>query len=272
MPLSTIWLQTWWIFIGLGMLGWLFSLRHNRVNNVDTIWSMFFLMAALWVIMPAPQISPRQWLLLVLLAVWAVRLSLFLSVRNWGEQEDWRYAAMRNKRGASFKWRSIYVVYLLQALIAMVIFAGLLPGLVTVAPISLREWLAAGVAVLAIGIEALADWQLYRFKATKNNSGQVLQAGLWAYTRHPNYFAESLFWWSLFALSVQLDTLWTALSPIIMTFLLLRVSGVSMMEKGRTGQNPAYQHYRQLVPAFWPRFSKVGSQSASQSQDQDNSL
>ncbi|MDP6969438.1 MAG: DUF1295 domain-containing protein [Gammaproteobacteria bacterium] len=272
MQIGAIWLSTWWIFLSLGMLGWLFSLRHKSVNNVDTIWSMFFLTAALWVTMPQPQLSARQWLLVLLLAIWAVRLSAFLSLRNWGKTEDWRYAAMRNKRGRSFNWRSIYVVYLLQAAIAMVIFSGLLPGLLMSAPIGPREVIAAGLALLGIGLEALADWQLYRFKSNKHNSGQVLQSGLWAYTRHPNYLGESLFWWSLFALSVQSDTLWTVLSPVIMTFLLLRVSGVSMMEKGRTGINPAYQKYQQETAAFFPRFNRVAGKSVNQSQAKDNNL
>jgi len=259
MQLGALWLQSWWIFIAVGMLGWLFSLRRNNVNNVDTVWSMFFLLAALWVAMAQPQLSSRQWLLLALIALWALRLSLFLSIRNWGKTEDWRYAAMRDKRGSSFRWRSIYVVYVLQALIAMVIFSGLMPGLLMTGELGTREILAASLSVLGIIIETLADWQLYQFKKRQNKPPQPLQHGLWAYTRHPNYFGESLYWWGLFVFSLQVDTMWTIISPAIMLFLLLRVSGVSMMENGRTGQHPAYQQYQHSTPAFWPRLRNTGT-------------
>ncbi len=270
MPLGTLWLQSWWIFIALGMVGWLFSLRRQNVNNVDTIWSMFFLIAALWVAMAQSQLSSRQWLMLALIGVWALRLSIFLSIRNWGKAEDWRYAAMRDRRGSAFSWKSIYVVYVLQALIAMVIFSGLMPGLMMSGKIGIREVLATGLALLGIAIEALADWQLYRFKKRENKPAQPLQHGLWAYTRHPNYFGESLYWWGLFAFSLQFDTIWTVLSPAIMLFLLLRVSGVSMMEKGRTGLRPAYQQYQLSTPAFWPRLRKTDAKQSQASDDRGN--
>jgi steroid 5-alpha reductase family enzyme len=272
MQLTSIWLSTWWIFLAMGMIGWVFSLRNKNVNNVDSIWSNFFLVAALYVAFQQPELSDRQVLVLVLLAIWSVRLSVFLGYRNFGKAEDWRYAAMRNKRGDSFSWRSIYVVYVLQAAIAMVIFAGLLPGLLFAGEVGTREIIAAALALLGIAIEAIGDWQLFRFKADKNNVGKVLDTGLWAYTRHPNYFGESVFWWSLFLLTVQMGTFWTILSPVIVTFLLLRVSGVWMMEKGRTGKNPVYQKYQQETSVFIPRFRKVAASTSNQTEDKENAL
>jgi steroid 5-alpha reductase family enzyme len=179
------------VIVTLALLGWVASVVRRDVSLVDSLWSLFFLGAALAYAARAGLLgNPRAMLVLALVAAWALRLSVHLTVRNHGEPEDRRYAAMRAKRGPSFAWRSLYIVFLLQAALAAIIAAPLLAGIAGTSPLGPLDLLGASLWVTGFAFEAIGDWQLARFKASPANAARVLARGLWRYTRHPNYFGE----------------------------------------------------------------------------------
>ena len=240
------------VMLTMGVLGWLYSLLKNNVNAVDSLWSLMFLAAALVYAGPVDDPGAFKILLLVLIAIWALRLSLFLVLRNWGEPEDRRYQEIRENNQPHFKWKSIYIVFGLQAGLAWIISMPLLLALTSGNSIGVLEYLAAGVCLVGIAYEAVADYQLYRFKKNPSNKGKVLDSGLWAYSRHPNYFGEFMVWWGFYLFALSSGAWWTIFSPLIMTLLLLKVSGVSLMEQGISERRPNYRRYIESTNAFFP--------------------
>ncbi len=195
-----------------------------------------------------------QWLLAILTSVWAVRLSIHLAARNLGKPEDFRYCAMRERWGKSFPLASLVIVFGLQG---AVMWAVSLPIQISLAVTTSTSTASAvaGVALWAVGLffESVGDWQLVRFKRNPENAGRVLDTGLWRYTRQPNYFGDCLVWWGLFFVAASCSgAWWTILSPLTMTFLLLRVSGVSLLEKTLRNSKPEYADYVARTNAFLP--------------------
>jgi steroid 5-alpha reductase family enzyme len=189
--------------------------------------------------------------MMTLVWIWALRLFGHLFLRNKGKPEDRRYAEMRNKRTA-FWFKSLYVVFLLQAVLAWIIG---LPQYAAVASTAPLGWLdAAGVVLFVFGLvwESLADWQLARFLARRTNSNAVMDQGVWRYSRHPNYFGEFCLWWGLWLIALAGGGAWTAIGPLLLSFFLLKVSGVSLLEKDISERRPAYQAYVRRTSAFIP--------------------
>jgi steroid 5-alpha reductase family enzyme len=211
-----------------------------------------FLAAAVTYLITIDEITERNILLLSLVAIWSLRLSLFLAVRNRGENEDRRYREIRANNEPYFSLKSLYIIFGLQALLAWIISITLLSSLSSSAQIGLLEIVATAIWIAGFAIETIADQQLYRFKSDSNNKGRVLSSGLWAYSRHPNYFGEFLIWWSYFLFAVPAGGWWTVFSPLLMTLLLLKVSGVSLMEKGITERRGQYREYIESTNAFFP--------------------
>jgi steroid 5-alpha reductase family enzyme len=243
--------------LGLTTLVWLLSLIKRDASIVDVFWSLGFVMLAWLYRNQAPIESFRQTLVPVLVALWGVRLSLYILWRNWGQDEDYRYAAMRKKWGKSFPLLSLPIVFWLQGFLFWFIAAPLLQIQASRSPAG-WTWLdALGLALFAIGLffEAVGDFQLARFKADPANRGKVMDRGLWRYTRHPNYFGDATVWWGFgcFALATT-GSLWTLLGPIAMTFLIVKVSGVALLEKGLGSTKPKYRDYVRRTSAFipWP--------------------
>lgn len=239
------------VLLGMGFVTWLLSLYLRNVGIVDSLWSLMFLAAALFVYLANPEATAKNLFLLVLVAVWSLRLSLFLTIRNWGEPEDRRYQQIRANNSPNFAVKSLFIIFVLQALIAWVVFAGLLPGMYV--PMT-WHWLdTLGIALFVTGLltEAVADQQLHRFRQQRK-AGEVLQSGLWRYSRHPNYFGEFLVWWGFFLLVITTGYWWAIVAPLVMTLLLLKVSGVGLMEQGITERRPAYRDYIQRTNAFFP--------------------
>ena len=241
----------------LMMLGlWLLSLALRDVSIVDVWWGPGFAWLATVAVAIAGAATPRGALLLALVAVWGVRLGAYLLWRNWGHGEDARYARMRRHHGARFPLVSLATVFGLQALLQWFIslpiqLAQLVPG---TRPLGALD--ALGVALFATGLffEAVGDAQLARFKADPANRGRVMDRGLWRYTRHPNYFGDCLVWWGLFAIAAATPAgPWTIASPLLMTFLLLRVSGVALLERSLVRTRPSYRDYIERTSAFFPR-------------------
>jgi len=233
---------------------WAAATLRKDVSIVDPFWGAGFVGVA-WVALawnwPATQ---RVLLLATLTTVWGCRLYLFLTWRKWGEGEDRRYAAMRTHHGNSFWWISLATVFLLQAVLLWFIS---LPVQVAAAlnRSSSLGWLdALGTVAWLVGMffETTGDWQLARFKRTPGNSGRVLQTGLWRYTRHPNYFGDFCVWWGLYLIAAAGGAGATVLSPIVMSILLMKVSGAALLERTIGERRPEYAAYQARTNAFFP--------------------
>lgn len=241
---------------------WLVSLWLKNSSIVDIFWGPGFALAAWTYFALTPDgFTTRKLILAVLVTIWGLRLGLHIGIRNHGKPEDYRYARWRKDAGDSWWWRSFFKVFLLQGVLLWVIATPLAVAQASAEPASLTIFDILGVVVWGIGIffEAVGDWQLTRFKADPANKGKVMQTGLWKYTRHPNYFGDATLWWGYFliALSVPFGFL-TIFSPIIMTYLLMKVSGVALLEKDLKKSKPEYAAYIEATNAFFPGMPKRG--------------
>jgi len=232
-------------------LAWIASVIMRDASVADVAWSL--LIAATAVVYAIGQGGTvRTTLVLAMTAAWAARLALHIFWRSRGHPEDRRYSDMRARHEPGFAWKSLYLVFGLQALIAWIISLPLLGALQGHTPLG---WLdAAGVLIwlAGFGYETIADWQLLRFSRNPDNQGKVLCTGLWRYSRHPNYFGEFLVWWGFFLVAWSAGAGWSIVSPIIMSVLLLRVSGVPLLEKGISERRPGYRAYVRATNAFFP--------------------
>jgi len=238
--------------LGVGIASWLFSVIKQDVSFVDSLWSLFFLLAAVVFALDAQSLSVRGTLVLVLVAVWALRLSIYITARNWGEPEDYRYQSIRANNEPGFAFKSLYIVFGLQGILAWLIALPLLPAITSNTALSGIDVIAVALCLVGFVFEAGGDYQLARFKARNDSKGRVLDTGLWRYTRHPNYFGDFCIWWSFYLFAVAAGGWWTIASPLLMSLLLLKVSGVVMLEKTITGRRPAYAEYIRRTNAFFP--------------------
>lgn len=244
----------------LFMVGvWLLSLPTRNASLADIFWGPGFVLLAWLSFALTYGYVGRKLLLALLTTAWGLRLSLHIAWRNWGQGEDRRYQAWRAKRGASFWWVSLFTVFLTQAVLLWLVSLAVQIGQLSTTPAHLTGLDLLGALIWAAGFtfEALADWQLARFKADPTNRGKVMNQGLWAYSRHPNYFGESLIWWGLFLIALATPFgWWTVISPVVITFLLLKVSGVVLLEKDIVERRPEYREYLETTSAFIPWFPK----------------
>jgi steroid 5-alpha reductase family enzyme len=255
------------IVVGMTLL-WLLSLMLRNASIVDLAWGPGFAAVAVFAAIVGNGYDPRRVLVALLAAVWGLRLGAYIFLRNRGHGEDPRYRAMRRNRGPSFWWFSFLQVFLLQGVLMWIIAMPLVWAASAREPDGIWWTDVVGAIVWAIGFgfEAIGDWQLARFKADPANRGSVMDKGLWRYTRHPNYFGDALLWWGLFIIAAGTSSgLFTIISPIIMTVLLVRVSGVALLERSQVRAKPGYQAYiartSPLVPWF-PRRDKVSHRVA----------
>jgi steroid 5-alpha reductase family enzyme len=250
-----IWLVAGLVVMGMMTALWLLSLWLRNSSIVDIFWGAGFVVVAwLYAALTPEGYAGRKLLACLLVTFWGLRLALYILQRNWGKPEDYRYAAWRRDNGLRWWWISFFQVFLLQGFLMWLISAPLLAAQLRPAPAELT-WLD-GLAVLVWGIgflfEAVGDWQLARFKANPANRGRLLTDGVWRYTRHPNYFGDSAQWWGFYLLALAAGGWWTVFSPLLMTFLLLRVSGVRMLEKSLQKTKPGYEDYTRRTSAFFP--------------------
>ena len=247
-----------------GFIGWLTSLYRNNVTHVDSMWSLFFLVAAGAYICSAhsgnmSEMSMRSSVMLILLSLWALRLCVYLTWRNWGPHEDHRYREIRANNEPHFKFKSLYRIFGLQAVLAWIISLPILGALNSNTAFNILDVIGALLVVFGFIWETLADWQLSRFKAKAGNKGKVLNTGVWRYSRHPNYFGESCVWWGFYLIALAAGAWWALPSAILMTLLLLKVSGVSLLEKDIAERRPEYVQYIKTTNAFIPGIPKGDS-------------
>jgi steroid 5-alpha reductase family enzyme len=249
-------------FAGLGLVliaaavTWLFSFKLRDVSIVDSLWSLLFLLLAWHFAVASGHWAPRTQLMLCLVTVWALRLSMYITWRHRGQPEDRRYQAIRARNDPHFSVKSLYLVFGVQAFLAWIISLPLLGAVLGEPALGSGDWV--GVALWALGFffEAVGDWQLARFKADDTHRGQVMDRGLWRLTRHPNYFGEFCQWWGFYAIAAAAGAWWSVVGPLLMSFLLLRVSGVTLLEKDMGDRLPQYAEYRRRTNAFFPGLLK----------------
>lgn len=237
---------------------WLLSLLAGRYCIVDAFWGPGFLLigATAAAVRGWSELRSEQRMLLCLVGVWAVRLAVHLGLRILRDpHEDRRYAAIRDGHQPGFWWKSLFFVFLLQAVILWFVGIPVVAALGQAGSHGGLALLVPGLLLWLLGLffEAVGDWQLARFRACPENRGQVLQTGLWRYTRHPNYFGDFCVWWGLWLLALACGApLWSVISPLAMAFFLLRVSGVPMLERDIGSRRPGYAEYVRCTNAFFP--------------------
>jgi len=249
------------LIIFLTTMLWLWSVYLKDVSIVDAFWGCGFVILAIYYFFttPSSELHPRKILVLVLVGIWGLRLSLYLLIRNWGKPEDFRYQKFRNDYGAHrYWWFSFFQVFLLQGILLWIISAPLLSTqyFSSSNPLNYFDYLAIMVWGIGFLFETLGDYQLSKFKSNPANKNKVLNTGLWKYTRHPNYFGDAAIWWSFGLFSIASGSYLPLISCLIMNVLLLKVSGVVLLERTLTNSKPRYKEYMDKTPAFFPWFPK----------------
>jgi steroid 5-alpha reductase family enzyme len=243
------------LICALAFATWLVSLSRKDVSIVDAMWPVFIGGAGGLYFAFAWPPGTVGLVALLLLAIWAVRLCLHIAVRNHGQPEDRRYQKIRANNQPRFEYKSLYIVFGLQAALAWIVALPFM-AIAGAAGTSGFSWplAAIGVLVAAFGVvfEAVADWQLEQFKKNPDNRGRVLDTGLWRYSRHPNYFGECCAWWGFGLIALATGAWWALASPLLITWLLLEVSGVVMLERDIGERRPDYARYLRETNAFVP--------------------
>lgn len=236
----------------LAVVVWAFSVKLRDVSIVDSLWSIFFIVFTLLFAWRIRSDATAAYVLIALILLWGLRLSIYITVRNHGKGEDRRYQAIRARNQPNFEFKSLYLIFLLQMVLATVIVLPVVPILNGAQDANLLTY--AGFAIAAFGalFETIADAQMARYKATRTAQDTVMNRGLWRYSRHPNYFGEATFWWGLWIASASMGGAWTLFSPLLMTWLLTRVSGVPLLEADLQQRSPAYREYLLTTPRFVP--------------------
>lgn len=242
------------VILLLMTLLWLYSLRIKNSSIVDIFWGTGFVILNLVYFALSPQgYFPRQILISTLVSIWGLRLSTYILQRNMGKGEDFRYRKWREEAGTKWWWQSFFRVFVLQGILLWIISIPLLAAQYSPLPEKLILLDFLGVIVWLVGFyfESMGDYQLARFKANPANKGKILNSGVWRYTRHPNYFGDATQWWGFFLIAAAAGGWWTIFSPLIMTWLLMRVSGVTLLEQTMSNR-PGYQEYVARTSAFFP--------------------
>ncbi|MCH9682715.1 MAG: DUF1295 domain-containing protein, partial [Deltaproteobacteria bacterium] len=224
------------------------------VSIVDPIWGTTFIAAGWWYFVRTPGGDPgRKLLLMILVTVWGLRLTIYLLWRSRGEPEDPRYQAFRKHYGAErYWWFSFFQVFVLQGTLSWLIGAPLLAAQAGGGPVGWLDAVAVAVWVVGFAFEAGGDLQLARFRARRRGPNELLTTGFWRYTRHPNYFGDAACWWAYGLLSIAAGGWVAALGAVMMTALIIKVSGVALLERTLSTAKPGYAEYVRKTSAFLP--------------------
>ncbi len=255
MQIGTLLLITLGVTASAMLLLWVVSLILKDASIVDSFWGIGFVIVAWTSYVLTDGYPLRKLILCSLVTIWGVRLGTHIFIRNHGKGEDYRYQAMRRHHGEKFWIVSLFTVFLFQGLLLWFISMPLQIAQVSPLPnhLTLFDYLGVGLWAIGFAFEAIGDWQLKRFKADVANKGKVMDRGLWRYTRHPNYFGDATLWWGYFLIACAVPNGWmTVLSPLTMTFFLMNVSGVSLLEKSLKKTKPAYADYIARTSSFFP--------------------
>lgn len=255
----TLFLQAFLFIIILVTLLWILSIIIVDASIVDLFWGMGFVLVNLFYFIVSGDLSQRKILVSVLVTIWGVRLFIYLSFRNIGKGEDFRYQKFRQDYGPErYWWVSYFQVFLLQGGLIMLVSLSLL-GVNNGSrsgDLVFLDYLGMAIWLIGFVFEAGGDYQLSRFKKNPENKGKVLDNGFWKYTRHPNYFGDIVVWWSFAIFSIASGNYWHIAGSVVMTVLIIRVSGVLLLEKTLKYKKPEYREYIRKTSAFIPWFPK----------------
>jgi steroid 5-alpha reductase family enzyme len=248
----TIYFQGLLVMVVIAVLTWLLSLYKHDVSIVDSVWPLLFLALGAGTALATGVVGPRAILILGMLAIWALRLCIYITWRNWGDEEDRRYQAIRARNQPNFAMKSLYLIFLLQALLAWVISLPVHGAILSGAALGVLDVLGSALWLVGFAFEAGGDWQLARFKSDPANRGRVMDRGFWRLTRHPNYFGDFCVWWGFYLIAAGGGAWWSFVGPVLMSVLLMKVSGVTLLEKDIGERRPQYADYVRRTNAFFP--------------------
>ncbi|MBN2258184.1 MAG: DUF1295 domain-containing protein [Anaerolineaceae bacterium] len=240
---------------------WVISLRLKNSSIVDIFWGFGFVLTTWAYFLLTPDgFLPRKLILSILVTIWGLRLTTHIFLRNRGKPEDFRYQKWRAESGNIWWWKSFFQVFLLQGILMWIISAPLLAAQYRATPDHLIISDYLGMLLWAVGFffEFTGDYQLTRFISNPANKGKIMSSGVWRYTRHPNYFGDATQWWGYYLIAVSAGGWWTIFSPILMTFLIVGVSGVALLERSMESK-PGFLEYKERTSAFIPWFPRTKS-------------
>ncbi len=248
------------VILMLIFLLWVLSVFIKNVSIVDIFWGLGFIVANGVYIYLSKDLYTRHILLFILVSLWGLRLSIYLAYRNIGKGEDFRYQEFRMRYGAKrYWWFSFFQVFLLQGLLIMLVSLPLLGVNFNTQSNDLNwlDYLAIFMWLVGFSFESVGDFQLTKFKKNPSNKGNVLNKGLWKYTRHPNYFGDAVIWWSYAIFCVSAGSYWPVIGSVLMTYLIIKISGVSLLEETLKDKKPEYRNYIKKTNSFFPWFPKT---------------
>ncbi|MBX7494855.1 DUF1295 domain-containing protein [Qipengyuania sp. 6B39] len=248
------------ILLGVTLILWVVAVQVDDVSFIDSFWGGGMALMALtsWLQLDAP--GPLATLLMAMAVIWGLRLCIYLFIRWRREGEDKRYERMlrKDREKGRFAFAALTKIFLGQALLLFMVSSPAQYGILEAASIEPISGLAlVGLALWAVGIlfEWVGDWQLARFKADPANKGQVMDKGLWRYTRHPNYFGDACVWWGIWIAAASAGwwvPAFTVIGPLFLTFTLTRWSGAPLLEGGMKKSRPGYEEYKRRTSGFFP--------------------
>jgi len=255
----TLFSQAALIILILVTLLWVWSVFIKNVSIVDIFWGLGFVIVNAFYVFMSGELNTRKILILGLVSIWGLRLAIYLAYRNIGKGEDFRYQEFRRNYGPKrYWWFSFFQTFLLQGALIMIVSLPLLGINSSTSSGDLKMLDYIGIIVWLIGFtfEAAGDFQLARFKRAIGNKGKVLNTGFWKYTRHPNYFGDSAVWWAYAIFSISAGSYWQIIGSIVMTLLIIKISGVALLEKTLNDTKPKYREYIKKTNSFFPWFPK----------------
>jgi len=257
--MTTLFFQASLIILILVTLLWIWSVFIKNVSIVDIFWGLGFVVVNTFYVFMSGELNARKIVILTLVCIWGFRLAIYLAIRNIGKGEDFRYQEFRQNYGPKrYWWFSYFQTFLLQGILIMIISLPLL-GINynnSNGNLQILDYLGIIIWIIGFTFETVCDFQLSNFKRDSKNKGKILHTGLWKYTRHPNYFGDSAVWWAYGIFSIAAGSYWQAIGAVIMTLLILKISGVSLLEKTLKETKPQYKEYIQKTSSFIPWFPK----------------
>lgn len=234
---------------------WIISVAITNVSIVDIFWGLGFVLAGIIYYFLSDGHETRKTLILILLTIWGFRLSIYLAMRNIGKGEDFRYKEFRRNYGEKrYWWISFFQTFLLQGVLMWIISLPILAAMFYGADkdFGWLDLIASCIWIIGFLFESGGDIQLAIFKKNPANKGKVLNTGFWKYTRHPNYFGDASVWWAYALFAIAAGSYWPIVGSLIMTFFLIKVSGVALLEKTLSETKPQYHEYIRRTSSFFP--------------------
>ncbi|NQW37510.1 MAG: DUF1295 domain-containing protein [Flavobacteriales bacterium] len=254
-----LFLQVSLVILVLVTILWVWSIFIKNVSIVDIFWGFGFVLINAFYVLNSGELNLRKILILTLVSIWGLRLAIYLAIRNIGKGEDFRYQEFRKNYGPKrYWWFSYFQTFLLQGVLIMIVSLPLLGVTLSDSSgdLNLLDYFGLILWIFGFAFEAGGDYQLARFKANPANKGRVLNTGFWKYTRHPNYFGDAAVWWAYAIFSMAAGSYWQIIGSVIMTLLIIKISGVSLLERTLKNTKPQYKAYIQKTNAFLPWFPK----------------